>query len=305
MDRRRYLESLHARPPPARPGPELRRAGVAPRRSPRAPTTIAYARARRDAGFECGDAHRAAGPQRRGPGQVALAVDARRRASANPRRTSAVLALAGGPGQAALPLAEDFAAVLGAGLPDRDLLVFDQRGTGASGAAAVHCARCPAARAARSPPTRSAAPPRSGRHAALYTTSQSVDDIEAIRQAAGYDKLMIYGVSYGTKVAADVRRALPEPRRGPDPRLGRPPRRARSVPSLDVRRHAARPDASCARAGDCRAITSDPTGELARMVTGLAQAPAARQRRQRPRPSPSSVSMSDLVMLQVTARPAT
>src|SRR3954463_12880734 len=80
----------------------------------------------------CGGAHRAVPLDRAGavPGTVALAV-VRARATANPTN-SAVVAIAGGPGQAATPLAEDFAGALGPSLPNRDLLIFDQRGTGRS-----------------------------------------------------------------------------------------------------------------------------------------------------------------------------
>jgi pimeloyl-ACP methyl ester carboxylesterase len=49
----------------------------------------------------------------------------------------------------------------------------------------------------RDPAVRSPARPRRG----LYTTAQTVDDIEALRVANGYGKLVLYGVSYGTKVA--------------------------------------------------------------------------------------------------------
>ena len=44
----------------------------------------------------------------------------------------ALFALAGGPGQAANPFAADFAASLAPALGTRDLVVFDQRGTGAN-----------------------------------------------------------------------------------------------------------------------------------------------------------------------------
>src|SRR3954453_17340136 len=52
------------------------------------------------------------------PGTVSLAVE-RVPAATNPGR-SAVVALAGGPGQAALPLAADFAKDLGPAIADRD-----------------------------------------------------------------------------------------------------------------------------------------------------------------------------------------
>ena len=43
----------------------------------------------------------------------------------------AIFALAGGPGQAATPYATDFAVALAPALKTRDLIVFNQRGTGA------------------------------------------------------------------------------------------------------------------------------------------------------------------------------
>src|ERR671911_182842 len=60
------------------------------------------------------------------PGAVALNL---RRIPA----TTAILALAGGPGQAAAPLAPSFAQILASARGTRDLLVLDQRGTGGSG----------------------------------------------------------------------------------------------------------------------------------------------------------------------------
>ena len=47
------------------------------------------------------------------------------------------------------------------------------------------------------------------RHAAIYTTADTVADIEAIRQAGGYEKLVLYGTSYGTKVAEEYAQAYP------------------------------------------------------------------------------------------------
>lgn len=229
--------------------------------------TIAYAPCQSRAGFQCGTLTVPLDRSGAIPGSVVLAVT-RAVASSNPEH-KALLTLAGGPGQAAVPLAEDFATVMGAGLQDRDLLVFDQRGTGASGplqctsllpghssgSAATDAQRC----AAQIGPARG-----------LYTTSQSVDDIEAIRQASGYDKLMIYGVSYGTKVATQYAARYPSHVEGlildsvvrpdgPDPF-----HRSTFAATRRVLTEL------CA-GGDCRHITSDPTGELARIVARLAR----------------------------------
>src|SRR4029077_5285477 len=43
-----------------------------------------------------------------------------------------------------------------------------------------------------------------------YTTRESVQDIEAVRQAAGYEKLVLYGTSYGTKVALEYAARYPQ-----------------------------------------------------------------------------------------------
>jgi pimeloyl-ACP methyl ester carboxylesterase len=141
------------------------------------------------------------------PGTLSLSIE--RKQSGPAQSKTAVLALAGGPGQAALGLGEFIAKALAPALGTRDLLVFDQRGTGASdplscgalssfsggGTASVafeHCAL-------------EIGPARGG-----YTTQESVEDIESIRQAAGYEKLVLYGTSYGTKVAEEYAERYPQ-----------------------------------------------------------------------------------------------
>ena len=98
--------------------------------APGAHAAIAYAPCE-PAGFQCGQL--AVPLDRTGavPGTVTLNVK-RVVAASNPTAT-AVVALAGGPGQAAIPVATEFASILGPSLATRDLLVYDQRGTGSSG----------------------------------------------------------------------------------------------------------------------------------------------------------------------------
>jgi pimeloyl-ACP methyl ester carboxylesterase len=140
------------------------------------------------------------------PGTLSLSIE--RKQSSPAQSKTAVLALAGGPGQAALPLGEFIAKALAPALGTRDLLVFDQRGTGASdplscgalssfsgGTASVAFEHC----ALEIGPARGS-----------YTTQESVEDIEAIRQAAGYEKLVLYGTSYGTKVAEEYAERYPQ-----------------------------------------------------------------------------------------------
>jgi pimeloyl-ACP methyl ester carboxylesterase len=118
-----------------------------------------------------------------------------------------VLFLAGGPGQAATPALPSLAAIFGEFLPNYNLLAFDQRGTGRSGPL-----RCPAFDSPRrESQTRAAA--RCGKQLgparSFFRTSDSVDDIEAVRAAIGGPPLAIFAVSYGGRVAGEYARRYP------------------------------------------------------------------------------------------------
>src|SRR3954464_5272839 len=108
-------------------------AAVAPSAARAAPATFSPCT---PIGFECATVPVPLDRSGRVPGTIPLAV-VRARATSNPTRSavvgpratanrarSAVVVRAGGPGQAATPLAADFAQVLGPALADRDLLVF-------------------------------------------------------------------------------------------------------------------------------------------------------------------------------------
>jgi pimeloyl-ACP methyl ester carboxylesterase len=154
--------------------------------------------------FRCG---RLAAPLDRG-GAVAgtVTLQIRRLAAGGAPARTAVVALAGGPGQPAIPAAQDFVQLLAPALAGRDLIVFDQRGTGLSGRL-----RCPALeRGARSLEAAAGACARQiGPARGSYRTEDTVDDIEAIRQESGYERLVLFGVSYGTKVAEDYAARYP------------------------------------------------------------------------------------------------
>jgi pimeloyl-ACP methyl ester carboxylesterase len=156
------------------------------------------------AGYQCGQL--AVPLDRAGavPGTLTLSIK-RAVATSNPD-AAAVIALSGGPGQAALPSVTEFASILGPALTNRDLVVFDQRGTGAS-----NRLRCDAfeegsssiAEAAR------ACANQIGPTRGHFRSAESVDDIESIRVESGYQKLVLFGVSYGTKVAEDYAAKYP------------------------------------------------------------------------------------------------
>jgi pimeloyl-ACP methyl ester carboxylesterase len=202
------------------------------------------------------------------PGTISLSLE-RKLSGATPS-PDAVVALAGGPGQVALPLGEFISQAIAPALISRDLLVFDQRGTGTSdplscsalerfsteaiGQLFEHCAL-------EIGPVRGA-----------FTTPESVQDIEAIRRAGGYQKLVLYGTSYGTKVALEYAERYPQnvealvldsvvPVEGPEP-LALPTFQAIS-PVLDE---------LCAN-GACAGISPNPVGDLARLAAELRKHP--------------------------------
>ncbi len=198
------------------------------------------------------------------PGTLRLAT-VRRLAAASPTRT-AVLALAGGPGQAATPLVDDFASLVAPALTTRDLLVLDQRGTGASSALWCSMTGLTLTGAAR----RCAM--QLGARRGQFTTSASVEDIEALRAGAGYEQLVLFGISYGTKVALDYAARYPGRveslvldsvvlPRGPDTL-----QRSTFAASRRVLKELCDGDA-------CRGITRRPVADLAGQVRRLRRRP--------------------------------
>jgi pimeloyl-ACP methyl ester carboxylesterase len=151
-------------------------------------------------GFTCS---RVSVPLDRGgsvPGSVDLFV-ARHAASAAAGKPM-LLALTGGPGQSAVPFAPQFAEQFKPLLKRYQLVVFDQRGTGASGV--IDCRQLQALPDTAPPEAGTAAVTACGRslgaRAGAYSTAASVADIDAVRAAVGADKVALYGVSYGTNV---------------------------------------------------------------------------------------------------------
>jgi pimeloyl-ACP methyl ester carboxylesterase len=194
-------------------------------------------------------------------GTVGLKLE-RRLAGLSPSR-SAVLALAGGPGQSALGLGEFIAKAIAPALGSRDLLVFDQRGTGESSPLS-----CPALSSRSELEHAHSIGELVGRCAAQlgpargdYTTQESVADIEALRQ-------VLYGTSYGTKVALEYAQRYPQrvealvldsvvPASGPE---------AFAVGTFQAIGGAV--GELCSNRA-CAGITSNPLGDLARLTARL------------------------------------
>jgi pimeloyl-ACP methyl ester carboxylesterase len=214
------------------------------------------------------------------PGEIALHVERLRGFGERP--TGAVVALTGGPGQAASPLTEAFGFLLEPALESRDLVVFDQRGTGRSGVL-----RCRALERATGGEASSPTPPPEvpqapadpvagcaeelGPRRAFYTSRDSADDIESIRRELGVERIALYGTSYGTKVALTYAERYPdhverlvldsvvEPV-GPD------------ALSREVLEAVPRVVNGLCR-GACGRVTLDPAGDLAQLTARLAAGP--------------------------------
>ena len=198
------------------------------------------------------------------PGTISLSVE-RKLAGPTPSR-EAVVALAGGPGQAAMPLGEFIAQAIAPALASRDLIVFDQRGTGASDPLS-----CPALETLSASPLErlfEQCALQIGPARGAYTTAESVEDIEAIRKAGGYEKLVLYGTSYGTKVALEYAARYPQNvsallldsvvlPEGPEPF---------AIPTFQA--IAPVLDELCADDA-CAGITANPVADLARLAAQL------------------------------------
>src|SRR5215210_5036368 len=142
------------------------------------------------------------------PGRVSLLVErvrARRRGGA---RLPPLFTLAGGPGQSGTDaFAADALGVLYPAYARRDLIVFDQRGTGRSGV--LRCRALERANLLRAGPAAGACAASLGERRAFYTSRDTTDDIEAIRERLGAEKIALFGTSYGTKVALGYARRYP------------------------------------------------------------------------------------------------
>lgn len=124
--------------------------------------------------------------------------------------------VAGGPGQAASylgPFAAQFAAVR----RHRDIVLIDQRGTGRSSplqCAAFKPVDAQEAALGLDPVPRAAECAKElkdhGVDAAQYTTAAWIADLDAMRAALGYERLNLWGGSYGARAALEYLRRYPQ-----------------------------------------------------------------------------------------------
>jgi pimeloyl-ACP methyl ester carboxylesterase len=127
-------------------------------------------------------------------------------------RAAPLFLLAGGPGQSAVDLYASFAAAFTRINRNHDIVMVDQRGTGAS--APLRCDYPDDWQASRDAPAELeratvACLAHYGQRVRFYTTGIAVRDLDAVRAALGYRTIDLYGASYGTRVAELYLRRYP------------------------------------------------------------------------------------------------
>jgi pimeloyl-ACP methyl ester carboxylesterase len=226
------------------------------------------------------------------PGQIRLrAARIRDRRATRPP----LIALTGGPGQGGVAFAETYYFILPS--LGRDLVVLDQRGTGASG-----LLRCTTfeRRVATTLASPAGACGRSlGARRPFYTSADSADDLEALRVALGAPRIALYGVSYGTRVALEYARRYPQRIErlildspvgidGPDPlvrdTLAAIPRVVRNLCRLG-----------------CGDAAAHPVADLARLRMRLRRTPIRVRLRQLTRRVAVRLDADDLLLMLVSA----
>jgi pimeloyl-ACP methyl ester carboxylesterase len=189
--------------------------------------------------------------------------------------------LAGGPGQSADALVP-LAGALGGVRRERDIVLVDPRGAGKS--APLECA----ALAPRDPfddltdtdvagaAGRCLAELKTVGHAdvAQYTTLALVADLDAVRDALGYEHINLWGGSYGTRVAQEYMRRYPQRVRSAILDGVAPPDLRISLDVWPAREKAlAQVFAACAEDAACKRAYPDLNATLARIGERLAAAP--------------------------------
>ena len=230
-----------------------------------------------------------------GEGTVTLPVVVYRPRIAEPG-LAPVIYLAGGPGYPALgPGGGDVAAWRRAAdrlFPGRKLIIFDQRGSGFG----TPQLDCPEGNDPQIWWGLSTDPQRfegirqrlwsaytmcrdrllaEGIDLSAFNSRQSAADVEALRRVLGHDRVVVFGISYGTRLALTVMRHYPDRVAAAVLDSVLPPQSV--MPHLDgegFRAVLERLFAACAAHLDCAAAYPDLRGDLRRLLTRLAKTPA-------------------------------
>ncbi len=162
---------------------------------------------------ECGSLRVTENPQQPDGRHIALRV-ARLGAVSRRKQADPLFVLAGGPGMAATAFYASAAVAFERIRRERDIVLLDQRGTGASNP--LDCALQEddlyqaSEQQIRDEARRCLATLRPHAEVQYYNTSMAVRDLEQLRAALGYERINLYGVSYGTRVAQHYLRHYPD-----------------------------------------------------------------------------------------------
>ncbi len=220
---------------------------------------------------------------------IKLAV-ARFKSEAIKPESDPIIYLEGGPGGSPLKsLVPQFAQTLGPLVAKRDVIVFDQRGTGYS-QPALDCPELLKLALDTLDQNLSAEQSdrlsnqallachdrlaKAGVNLSVYTSAQNAADIAALQKALGYDKVNLYGISYGTRLALTAMRDVPQGIRSVVIDSVFPPQvdLYSAIPADGARAFNALFDA-CAKDANCNATFPDLKNAFFQLVDKLNQAP--------------------------------
>src|SRR4051794_14404489 len=215
------------------------------------------------------------------PGTVDLFYE---RIPARKRSQSTIAIFPGGPGGATSILGYDVLPVVRKVLDDHDVLLLDQRGTGRSQyldcdkdleAGATDLLFGDNARLIGKGVQRCAK--KVGPARSFYTTRDTIADVDDVRQALGVDKLVLVGISYGTRDAMDYARSYPAhtDRIVLDSLVSDGGLDTFGLHTIQAVPRLLR---QLCRGGACDRITSDPVADLAKLVAQLRDAPMRSKR---------------------------
>jgi pimeloyl-ACP methyl ester carboxylesterase len=188
--------------------------------------------------------------------------------------------IAGGPGTSSVDLYTSTAGSFDRVRRDRDIILLDQRGTGRS-----HRLDCDYGNQnlferiddeevrAVNIKCRDELAKKSDLR--MYTTSVAVRDLDRVRQLLGYERINLYGNSYGTRVAQHYARRYPKATRtvildgvvNPEVVLG-------PAIAIDAERALERILARCARDAACAKAFTDPAADYRALRAQLSATPA-------------------------------
>jgi pimeloyl-ACP methyl ester carboxylesterase len=203
-------------------------------------------------------------------GSIALAVQ---RVPASAPRTGVIVLLAGGPGQPALPAFEELLAPLAQdpALRSFELVSFDQRGTGQS--EELQCPPGDESLKGGLPSYLGTCGTALGATRGFYTSQESVEDLNSLREALGGTPLSLFAVSYGGRVAGMYAREYPQ---GVARMVLDSPTPPAGADALGTQRlHALRRvlDEGICGAGACRSFSNDLYVDLTRALAKLRPGP--------------------------------